>query len=649
MIFRNSIKSIIRSRGKSVLFFSLILALTMVLSLGLYLWASVRQYLALCNASYRTIGLIEYMGAEYPDETIDDEGLREAARLLDHAAITSHESVRTWDPSARALGYVDGFTRTDTMIPFKQSAIIVVGSVSPNSGAGRTSAIISECLYSYSDMTGKSVYIDEGGHKLEKGRRYILHGEFYYGRSSYPHFRITGFRGAGGAQISGAADITSADGGYAIESVSAYVGMAQTYRILNNNVSVFATSQLDAMLPFHQRQLYMAEGRGFTPEEYSDGASVCVVTRMLARQCGVGIGDEITLSIAVAPDKPIYETYRAETGFTYEKRFRIVGITNQLTGMNHYVYIPKSEDINLSANQIGYTLGQALLDNDTADRFYRDIEPLLGDRVRLTIYDQGYSSVRGPFEDILRVVVIMTAASAFAALAVLVMFGFLFVYRQRDVSHIMMSLGTGKPRVFLYFLYSSGLIALAGAGVGSTAGYSLSGLAAKLVRLIARGYLDADRRFSISNLTMDMAISFSPRPAISLFVCAALAVVAAALMFCLLYTAGSFVRRQTRRRRPRGPRRPARSSRLPGGPMKYCLLSIGRGGSRSAVVPAVTLVIVLFLSQLAHTSVSYDAKLRQVYDGNVVTGYFTDVNGKQVGALTVEAFLLNEIYASGYI
>lgn len=649
MIFRTSIKSVIRSRGKSALFFSLILALTMVLSLGLYLWAAVGQYLALCNASYRTIGLFEYMGVDYPDETVDDEGLREAARLFDHAAIAGHESVRSWDTSARALGYVDGLTRTDAMVPYKQFAVIVVGSVSPNPSAGMTSAIISECLYSYTDMSGKSVYIDEGGYTLESGRSYILHGEFYYARSSYPHFRIAGFRGADGAQIPGVIDISSADGGYAIDPESPYVAMAQTYRVLNSSVSVFATSELDSILPFHQRQLYITEGRGFTPGEYADSAPVCVVTRLLARQCGVWIGDEITLSIAVGPDKPIYETYRAETGFTYEKRFRIVGITNQLTSMNHYLFIPKSEDIDLSVNQIGYTLGQAVLDNDTADHFYREIEPLLGDRVRLTIYDQGYSSVREPFEDILRVVVIMTVASGFAALAVLVMFGFLFVYRQREVSHIMMALGTGKPRVFLHFLYSSGLIALAGAAAGSAAGYSLSGLVASLVRLIAKGYLDVDRRFSITNLTMDMAVPFSPRPALSLFVYAALAVVAAALMFCLLYTAGSFVRRQTRRRRPRGPRRAARSSRLPGGPMKYCLLSIRRGGSRSAVVPAVSLAIVVFLGHLANTSASYDAKLRQVYDGNVVTGYFTDVNGKQVGALTVEAFQLNEIYASGYI
>ena len=79
MFFRNGIRSILRERGRTALFSLLIVFLTVTMILSL----SVLQYCGAvmdeCDKAYRSIALVEYMGAEYPDEDEPDEAARAAA------------------------------------------------------------------------------------------------------------------------------------------------------------------------------------------------------------------------------------------------------------------------------------------------------------------------------------------------------------------------------------------------------------------------------------------------------------------------------------------------------------------------------------------------------------------------------------------
>ena len=72
MIIRNGIRSNLRSRGRTALFAGMILVLTlaMILALGVRLYSDAA--LARCDQLYRSIAMVEYMGAEYPDQ--DDDG-----------------------------------------------------------------------------------------------------------------------------------------------------------------------------------------------------------------------------------------------------------------------------------------------------------------------------------------------------------------------------------------------------------------------------------------------------------------------------------------------------------------------------------------------------------------------------------------------
>jgi len=655
MIFFNSIKNIYRSGAKSALFFLLICILTIAFSLGLSVWVSVGSYLDRCEAEYTTIGLLEYMGPEYPDESVYDAGMRSAVDSFDFSMITENPNVKQWEASARAVGYVEGYTRNDSLMPNRNSAVLVVGNIERFNDSLYSGIIINE-IYSQKDMKDKLVFFDDVGLSFEKEHIYIFNGEYYNGRTAYQYLLIQPFSSAAAAaagikpdETTMAADITNADGGYTIEPDSVFLQIADTYRVLNNSVSVYGTGALNSLFAFQQQTLYITRGREFTQPEYESGAHVCIVSERFAEMCRVDVGSEITLSIAAMADCPVYETYWAESGFSSTQPYTIVGITNTTSDYAHAVFVPKNDDIDYSANLIGYTIGQVLLKNGEADTFYSEIEPQLPDRLRLTIYDQGYGAVAKPFQDILRIAVIVTCVTGILCLAVIVLFGYLFVYRQRDASEILIQLGAGCWRVSRYFLYGSGLIGLFSAGAGAAAGYGLSGFVSGLVERIAAGFIVSDARFSNGDLTVTKMVAYAPDIGIALFVTAGAAIIAAVLLSCLVFTLRTFRPKNPRRPKHKNMAREGRSASLSGGAFKYALLSILRGGMRTVVVPVLALAAVLFLGQLAQTAQRYEDRLAQIKADTVITGYFTDIHGKQVRNLTLEGFDLNNLSQSGYV
>ena len=202
------------------------------------------------------------------------------------------------------------------------------------------------------------------------------------------------------------------------------------------------------------------EGRSFTDEEYISGERVIVISDLVAARLGKTVGDELKLAFIPPDESGSAPNYWAGNGFTNQSDFTIVGITNSVDENEWYVYIPKAVGAPFSVDPIGYTVGQAIVKNAEAAEFAARVDPLMQSRFILTMYDQGYANVAVPFTTILNIAKILTAIIAFVEFAVLVFFGYLFVYRQRETGETLLMLGAGKPWVSGYFLLSAGVIAL---------------------------------------------------------------------------------------------------------------------------------------------------------------------------------------------
>ena len=94
MILRNGILSTLRGRWRTALFTALILLMALSLTLGAGMWAYCSAQLKALDENYTSIALMEYMGADYPDENAADAFARAAAAETDSSAIaaTGHSS-----------------------------------------------------------------------------------------------------------------------------------------------------------------------------------------------------------------------------------------------------------------------------------------------------------------------------------------------------------------------------------------------------------------------------------------------------------------------------------------------------------------------------------------------------------------------------
>src|SRR5690554_5583082 len=189
MIFRNSLLSIIRSRGKTALFTLLIFALTLALALGVSVWASAAQFLEDCDDFYTTIGLVEYMGTGYPDDTGYDAALASALETFDAGVIAEDEAALSWDTPARSFGYVEGFWRTDSYMPYQMLSVLVVGNASYDEENHLYRAIVMNALYSSKSETDSIILIDDDYGAFEPGHYYLVFGEVYRGKTPLLHLR----------------------------------------------------------------------------------------------------------------------------------------------------------------------------------------------------------------------------------------------------------------------------------------------------------------------------------------------------------------------------------------------------------------------------------------------------------------------------
>ena len=86
MFIRNGIRSILRERGRTALFSLLIVFLTLTMILAMSVLQDCSAVIEACDKAYRSIAVVEYMGAEYPSTDEPDPAARAAADAIDDGA-----------------------------------------------------------------------------------------------------------------------------------------------------------------------------------------------------------------------------------------------------------------------------------------------------------------------------------------------------------------------------------------------------------------------------------------------------------------------------------------------------------------------------------------------------------------------------------
>ena len=126
MFFRHSMIQTIRSWRRSLLFLVLLTLLTAVLGISVGLGTYIRSFLNACRESYTTIGVLEYMGDDYPDDSQYDPAISACYDSMDWEAMKSNDAVEVWDPTGKAFGYVEGRMDKNRAAAYPNNGVLVI-------------------------------------------------------------------------------------------------------------------------------------------------------------------------------------------------------------------------------------------------------------------------------------------------------------------------------------------------------------------------------------------------------------------------------------------------------------------------------------------------------------------------------------------
>ncbi|MBD5132911.1 MAG: hypothetical protein HDT38_00330 [Clostridiales bacterium] len=495
---------------------------------------------------------------------------------------------------------------------------------------------VSSALYSSYGTGSMSCYFDVGTTDFlpERGKLYLLHGAFVAGGGART-FQVQPFPNGGGdpwLELSGEDDPALTG--------SVFTDYAELYRLSNNTAVLTASDNISALELFQQGTLYLADGR--FPQAGERG--VCVISGSMSENLGLGVGDTLDLQILESDPE-----LRAAVSATGDRRtLEIVGVTNPQTDYATRLWVSAAEG-DFSSPPFGYLLGMAVLDNQKAAQAAEELSSQLPLLVQLTLYDQGYAAAARPIQAMETAAQAITLAAAFGALAVLVLFAFLFVGRQRETVGVLVSLGTPAGKIRLWLLSGAAAISGAAALLGAAVGALTLGRVTAAAMAMAERLYATDTRYSeastgiVKEWTATDAIPSWPAPA------AGGMVFLAALALCLVFLRHA--------RKENAPKRGKVSVRVPKGrtsvagrgSLRFAVLSARRGGRRSVVVVAAALVLTLFVSLLAASTQGWSRQMDELYDSSRLQGQVISLNGRKQTNLVIPARDIQAMWKSDYL
>lgn len=504
------------------------------------------------------------------------------------------------------------------------------------SGPGKVvqsySAICVEALYSR-DIDGEtliSLLPDYEGLDIKQKTRYLLHGAFTHTGGRVNAFALLPFYE--GCETQPWIEVTKDT-----QIPEIFQQYATMYEAANQHVIFETSADVESLEVFQQNVLRIQEGRFPQAGE----AGVCVVSFDMAQQMELSLGDTIDLSIlsSAAGD-------RFDLAFTGDdKKLEVVGITTQSEDYNGCVWASDAER-SYDAQLFGYELGRAVLTSSSARQTADAIAALCPDNVRLTLYDQGYSAAAQPMQTMRTTAMAITLAAGSSAVAVLLLFAYLFVGRQKETVLVLVSLGTPKHKIRRWLLSGAVVICGVAAAAGALAGdYGLEYII-DFVTQITRSMYVADQRYSEAAIGFVKETAFTqeiPRwPALY----AGVAVFAAAVVLCTIFL--QMARRQSVAKRGKQRVHVPRSgtSTMGRGALRFAALSARRGGWRSVVVPMVSLMLALLLGILATTSAGWSDQLDELYRDTKIRGTVVSTNGRQSTNLLISPENARKLYKS---
>lgn len=550
MILRKSLLRMKRTPVRTVLFFLLVAMAAALLSTGGGLWKMCRDNMIYFESLFQTIATVEQKPVrivkeqawDWEKEEYTAYNSKEYGETIPLSVLDFEGADYISGPETRAwyAAYVPDYLVLDRNAGVSNAMVVEVSPVEDGIPAGPLKVEIKNMLYSYYPYNAPTFYFCDHDNPspemmyadktyilcLRDGRRHGWRGSDPGPNEFVPWREIWSTQAAAdGTQIphtlSGHYMAEVTPGFYETEEGRQWLALAEELEMEYwKSVPVTATENTNLIPMFYEGNTFLEQGRGFMPEDYSEGRKVCLVSRRFARRNEMKVGDILHLPLRYAnyaesaneggegkltADGEVYQVF--EDGY-----WEICGIYDVVPGARtkgwayqldeNEIFIPKTSiehddggNIAAAGCMKGYTTSFEI-PNGTIDHWKSLWEEQGIDGLEITFYDKGYSVLEDGIKRMKRMALILLVAGAVSAVCILIFFCHMFITKQSTRTAIERSLGLSKGQCTLSLLSGILLIVLCGCILGSAAGYYGSETAAGQITQVER----FDRSYSAGAL-----------------------------------------------------------------------------------------------------------------------------------------------------
>lgn len=530
-----SLKQLLRTPMKTCLFFLLMTAATALLVLGADLWAQTQAQMDAVEKQFTTLGTVEQKpnrtqmrtgwnaadGAYYSEaepvydsvisaDVLDFDGanyLKAPEKRLYYLADLQGLAVRD---GGTALFYpVVEFTPAETAVPDHPIKVYVQRFLYPEAENQNNEYEIYVCDH-----------WTENPAPLEAGKTYVAYTNVIVNhhenaKSSIEYALIAAERStqcdAGGNLLESDMQTRTFDevtaGFYETERGQYWLELSKALSMWDTTAPVLPVTDTALLPSFHDRTVYVREGRTFSAEDLENSAAVCLVSEEFARKNGLSIGDKVELPLYGVNEKDSpHRTFgdgsglrtfsllnaqnRAYTPF-WTAKYEIIGTYYSVgtygkpagsieMALNLFLIPANSVKADFAGNIVDSGPMQRAttsfqIPNGTIDDYMaaynRNVPAEVRENLEITFDDNGYSQIIGGLLNMRYVAIILFAAGLLSALAILVLLLYFFIVKQKKRTAIERSLGMSKAQCRVSLM--AGILVLAlvasviGVGIGA--------------------------------------------------------------------------------------------------------------------------------------------------------------------------------------
>lgn len=652
MILKHSMNSVLRTPKKSLLFLFLLAVLTIFLCIGAGMYESACNMQKDADKIFTSIVELNYLGDPENNEAAFYKNMNSELAGFDFDRVENRSEVKAVDKENTVWGYIDDSTPKRIDSALYGYGLMKVENIIPYSDE-LCMGVVNEILFG--DQVRKDAYImiskvDAQGNPLnyeyDQEHEYLFIGKVARGRT--PTLIISPGVADIVEDIPAVTDLTENPDFFDTKEGDRIRKLQQSMAVVDDSFEITAISGLEASEPYYYNEILITEGRIFEPSEYQDGQNeVILISDYMAETYHLKAGDLLNLKLHYEKDGLGHSDYLTTPEFAHEASYLIVGTFQTKTANKYLIYMPSAAWIRQDMHST--VLARYIVDNGTGEDFIKANDDLMLENMTMTLFDQGYSESVKPILAMKNSAFLVIVLSSLSGIAILVLFAYLYVIKQKDTLKIMLSLGTGRKRAMQYILSGSAALILTASTVGALATRSFLNRIASVIYDNMKNTFGSDIRYSERKIGLQ--VNFEPQIRISSWLPIAVVAILIVVGILVLYAFASYILQENKidyfkkdskkgKLTAPGKKEEARMMLGPVRPvaLKFALLSILRSLGRSVIVPFVSLILSIFIVFLGLLSNLQQEKLDAVYDQIPVSAYLTSYKNESriVGGLDLE-------------